>query len=657
MEKPQTRVKAGVLVGLVIVQVAATWLLVVPGHLLADESIYHWMTRAFYDTGGFALWNGFEEFPSRELTHSYFFVTNGKLYPQYPYLFPVLAAPLFGVFGYFGLFVLNSMAFIGVVGLTFLIAQKLFQDVESALNSCLIMIFATFLWPYSQEAWPHCTVLFFELSAFILCLYAFFDGTGQKSRMLCLACGLVIGFSPGIRLDGILMLPAVMLLFVFARPWRPWEAGMAAFGAIPGTVVMALVNHTKFGIMNPFMYSQIGQPHTRASPGLLVCAAAVPIAAAWALTRSFTMLLPGSHAWKARTGVSVALMTLALLVPGVVDLLRELAVGAFTLLVDLRVADLSLPFGPRSAGGAVTHLGGYKKTLLQSLPYLPILIIPFMRAIRQDKDYPAILTLIAVPAVYVLYYSHSFLGLDAGGLCLNARFLIPCLPFLSILTAYSMKELGNTWTPRPPAILSGIILAVAAAGFAVFWGVYGSRTDQMEFPVLTFPLVLATLLLLCCAAGEIPAWPWRTAARKTAWMIFLVGMAWAGAMTFFYDYPLHRLGRDVHNYYTRELLDIVPRNSIVFADHRSYAPAIGLVDKPGIRIASPGIDDFKDFPALLRFQLGAGRRAFGLLTNRNWAELKTGPLAGYRLIPWLVTPVYSIREIALPYKVRTGGHN
>ena len=50
--------------------------------------------------------------------------------------------------------------------LTYKIAYKFFEDSRIAANACLLLGLATYLWDYSQAAWPHSTSTFFIISAF-----------------------------------------------------------------------------------------------------------------------------------------------------------------------------------------------------------------------------------------------------------------------------------------------------------------------------------------------------------------------------------------------------------------------------------------------------------------------------------------------------------
>ena len=132
------RIKIVILCLLGLMHVGATVYLVAPGYISIDEALHHWTTRAYSVTGGFALWNGYDEFATPELHHPYIRVHDGKLYSQYPPLFSVLALPFYRLFGFYGLFVLNSVCFVLAVLISFFTAMRLFEDTELALN-CLVL--------------------------------------------------------------------------------------------------------------------------------------------------------------------------------------------------------------------------------------------------------------------------------------------------------------------------------------------------------------------------------------------------------------------------------------------------------------------------------------------------------------------------------------
>jgi len=166
---------------------------IIPGYLSNDEMTYHMMTKSFSGSGGLEIWNGYREYPSPELETRLIFARNGRLVSQYPYFFPVLSTPFYRILGYRGLFFINVIAFVGIVFFCYVIAKKLFQDRNLALNSCFILIFATFSWEYSQAAWPHATTTFFLMAVFYFFVCSFYAKTGRVAFWhFCLPWRLVL---------------------------------------------------------------------------------------------------------------------------------------------------------------------------------------------------------------------------------------------------------------------------------------------------------------------------------------------------------------------------------------------------------------------------------------------------------------------------------
>ncbi len=130
-------------------------------------------------------------------------------------------APLVRLWGVFGLFVANSVAFLGLVAVCFAAAKRLSHDIDLALNACFILILATFAWEYSQAIWPHSVAALCVLSAFYLAITSYYSAAGRSVTLTAFSAGLVAGFGLGIRLDVVLIFPALVLPFLFARPWRP----------------------------------------------------------------------------------------------------------------------------------------------------------------------------------------------------------------------------------------------------------------------------------------------------------------------------------------------------------------------------------------------------------------------------------------------------
>lgn len=646
------RIKICVLLGLGAIHIAVTLLTVVPGYLSIDESFYHWMTKSFHDTGSLALWNGYEKYPSLELVHPYVNLNSGYLFPPHPYLFPVLASPLYHLFGFRGLFMTNAVAFLGVVILCFFTAQRLFRDRDVALNSCLILVAATFVWEYSQAAWPHCVSMFFVSAAFFLFVCAYEQTDRAKGSFYALASGLVAGFAMGIRLDTVLVVPALVLPFLFSRPWRPKEVAMVAVGLLPGATVLALTNMAKFGSLSLFSYGQEGLSvyNRPTAPSLDMMAVGLCVLSlSWILTRSwvrerhgYRYILIGVIA----TGTALAIWVLS----GALQPIEKITEYSLVSLVDSRLLDPSIVFPPmaRSAGGGVVYMGSHKKALLQNLPFLAVLIVPIGQMVRGSRHASFLAILFVIPLTVIVYFSYAFLaGEGGGGLCLNQRYLLTGIPSLCILAAYAIRYVTSSCEPRS-LLITAIPLCIATAGvYLLLTGVQGHSIDQLEFPILSVPLLIALALAVCAIVALSRCVAKSRIVRVMVWSLLVVAFTWSGLVAFLHDYPGHQLGRKAFYDFGQNLLRVVPPNSVFLAGPGFFTGAIALIEKPGVQIAYPARDRFTDLPGLLEFQLASGERAFGVFRNQLWSELQQGPLKSFRITPVLTYHDYFVAEIGV----------
>ncbi|MBI5568480.1 MAG: hypothetical protein HY914_00895 [Desulfomonile tiedjei] len=653
------KVKIALLVFLGLVHISVTLLTVVPGYLSIDEALFHWMTNSFSRTGGLALPNGYQEYPSEELVHPYLRLHAGELFSPIPYLFPILATPFYRVFGFFGLFFLNALGFMAVVGLVFLIARELFRDRDLALNACLILALATFAWEYSQAAWPHATSLVFVTASYFLCVLAYGSRTRGRAALFALAAGFVAACGAGVRIDTLLVIPGLILPFLFARPWRPADAALVVLGAVPGLAMLAITNFIKFGSYNPLSYGQdASRPLLNtplAPPVEIIVAALGVILLVWILTRSSVEELARKHALALITAVVAVAVVTVVLVPGMSDFVEGFLTNAYTALVDIRSLDPSIVWAPgvRTAGGGVVYIGAHKKALLQSLPFLPLLLVPIARLARGGKDFSALAMLLVVPLTVMAYSSYSFLqGEGGGGLCLNSRYLLPCLPFVAILCAYALKELKMCWGAKGSRLVPAAAMLLTVVAYLLLIEKLFPTPDLLEFPLLRLPLLVGFCLLVLLAAvlaAENRNIRWL---RGTASAAVVVALTWACLVAFLYDYPHHRHVRRVHYDFGVKLLEVVPAHSIFFAGYGFFTASVNLIEKGDVYLAFPERDRFRDFPELLKFSLNEGRRSFAILPETLWEQLQAGPLKGLEIKPLVVYGTSVMAEISLPREGR-----
>lgn len=638
-----TKFKIFVLIVLAVAHLVATVWLVAPGYLSIDEAIYHLMLKNFAATGGLEIWTGYQEFPSWELAHQFLRVHFGRPVSQYPYLFPVVGLPFFKLAGFYGLFILNSLAFVGVVALCFALAHTLFGDTDLALNSCLVLILSTFAWEYSQAAWPHMTSLLFIMAAFYLVVRAFFGNPGRVRWLSAIGAGLIAGFAPGIRMDAFLFLPCLLLPFLFAKPWRPMEAILICLAAAPGVAVLSVTNYVKFGVLSPISYGTALSGDTPSVPIPLVAGAGGVLLAAWVMTReALTPIM--RHRGRIFLGAVIAGLILLVLVPQLRDTLVRVLKGVKIMWVDLRFLD---PHAveqalSRTPQGGLLYMGALKKSLLQSMPYLAVLALPLVMLARRTEDFGRLVILLLPLAILTSFFAYTR---DHGGLCLNLRFFLPVLPFTSILTAYAMRHMQSQWQMRfgPVGWVSLIVLTLAA--YILFVGHLIRSWQEMEFVLLVIPLLMCGFLLCLLVAGELLKVQAVELLQKAAWTLLIVALTWSSAVAFFYDYPRHRRQRATNYSVGGQALRVVPPDSVLFT--APYIdPFMRLIEQDRVRIALPGLDNFADFPRIVEFYLNKGKRVFAVFPNKFWKTLKQGSLAGYKMTPVLQFPGSHMAEIS-----------
>ena len=622
MSKPASggaRGKLVILAVLFVLHAAVTLALTKPGYLSIDEGIYHQMTQSFARSASLEVWNGYDELASEELVFMLHRPHDGRLLPQYPYLHPVLAAPFYMAAGYRGLFYLNSLAFLGVGFLCFAIARRLTGDRELALNAVLILVLATFAWEYSQAAWPHALAMLFAAGAVWLTVAALQSEDRRRAVLLALGGGLVAGFGAGVRIDVFFVLPALVIPFLFSTRPRLAPAAAAVLGVLPGLAALSITNHAKFGVWSPFSYGTQGGATSVSSYVPLALLGLAGLAALWGLTRPRALAAIRARPW-ALPAAGIVLAAALAVWPTTGAMLIRLADGAWQLLVDFRGRDLALvePALERAPDGGMVYMGALKKSLLQSLPWLPLLALPLARLARGGPGAAGLAVLFLAPAAFIGMY--SFFAWH-GGLSLNLRYFTPTLPFLAILGAMGWRELtqGLTQSWRRSA---GVLAALSL----VFWGVLIHRSwdvAALEPVMLTLPLVLAAALAIgLIAAALIADTRIRAASRGIAVLFVTAAMAWSAIVALTYDYPVAAVKRHLMLEIANETAPLVESDSILLTHFTT--PYFGLFEHGRVRLAIPPQDDFRDFRALIDFHLDAGRAVYVAFDEENWLRARDG---------------------------------
>ncbi len=595
------------------------------GALSVDERTYWWMTRSLVQGRGFTIDNGFAERASPELVAAALVEREGRLVPSPPYLFPFLAAPFYAALGFRGLFLVNALAFVATLALTLALARELGMERRRALDAALILGLATYLGDYAQAAWPHALATAWLAATAWAALRG--ERTARVGDRASLASGLLAGFATGVRLDLVLLAPIVVAAPLAARPARWRRAGLAALGLLPGLALLAWTNRVKFGAWSPLSYGRQGAPLVSGVGEYLPVAALGLLVLTVAGTAFGGVRLPRVP----RVGIAVAAAAALLAWSASRAALTAWANGFWQLVVDLRWRDPSLvePVLERGPGGALAYLGAVKKSLLQSCPYLMLLV-----GSTPPREWPRRIVLVGTPLLFVGFYA-AFAW--HGGLALNLRYWTPVLPFLAIGVAGA----GSAIAPG-----GGRAALVAAAATVVGLTAFAAaRPDLgMQEPVyLTAPLALA--LLLAAAAVAARSGIGAAVSVPATRILAAVGLAWAGCVVFTWDLP-HATGwRRAHAAVTLEARDHVPDRALFVTPY--LEPFFGLIERDAL-LADPTRDGYADFPALARFHLERGRPVRAALRAEIWDELAgNGRLAGLVATPLWREPHFVLCRLEL----------
>ncbi len=664
------KIKIRLLILTVVIHLLISFFTIIPGYLSIDEVTYHLATKNFSESGGFEIRNGYQEYPSLELESAFITARKGRLVSRYPYLYPILCSLFYLIAGFQGLFVINVIAFIGIVILCYVIPQKIFHDSNLALNACFILVLATYAWEYSQAIWSHAATTVFLMTAFYIHLCSFDAKTRQMKLSCALLSGIITGFATGIRYDAIFMLPCFIVSFLFVPPGHPLLALSTSLGTVPGLAMLGATNYIKFGIFSLFSYgggieANVGKPDFRnyLPLGIMV---SVVVVILWMFSRHANVIKKYLSCY--RQGIIILLIVFAVLIAMLPTIWHEVGQrlsGLYQIVVDFRVRSLEIkqPALSRSRGGGMVYIGGLKKSLLQSCPYLVVLLIPLFKIFRRSSiHFWHLYMLFLPPLVYTGFYGYYAWH---GGLCLNLRYLFPILPFTSILSAYAWRDLTESLhcrkEHRNPHIFSNsgylffILLILNVLMVAVYFSILRptfTTIDQQEFLYLTLPLILVLCLLTLLVLRHISYSFYElrsvyTCITYSALCLFFMGMVWAGLTAFFYDYLLVRHARQNMLDAAAKTMQVISEDSIIFTTF--VDPFFRLIEhRQQIRIANPERDNFHDFPDLIAFHLKEQHSVYGVFSNSQWQQIKTRGLiepSEFKIIPLKFFSHYTVAKI------------
>lgn len=419
-------------------------------------------------------------------------VIDGNAVPQYPGGYALLAAPFFALFGVSGLVLMNALAAVMCLWLTWRLGLALYDDRWIAGAAALLLGCASYFSGYVFAIWPHLIVLAMTLGAALLCVDASQDV--RQSRVLkTFFAGLLLGLAVTIRVDAIVPAFAVVLwLRLFACPKDRVSAIALIAGLAPGLWLAAALNDAKFDVFLPFFYGEkdgLDSVSRYTAIGLL---GAVVMAGAFlfdASHRRYSALQRHAGLLTA-SAVAAAGLFLAVFQNG---FFLRLVNGIYFLVADIQAHD---PADIRH--GVFKDAHGYwsfwdlpKKALLQSLPFMALLAIPVIAFFQNKNRNTHALSLLMIVGVI------SFFSMNAwhGGMTFNMRYFLPALPFIALMSADGLSRFRPVMKSHPNLMLRGVIGGAAAALF--FYFLAPDMSPSLATPSQLYPqLVLFALLLV-----------------------------------------------------------------------------------------------------------------------------------------------------------------
>ena len=460
----------------------------VPMPFIIDGGIYIDMARAMAQEGALhiATNGGVEGAPP--LTKYLTDPIGGLVYPQYPSGYAILAAPFYLIFGVHGLILINALSTVLCIWLTHQITKRLYTD-KVGLITAIIFAAATFISNYAFSVWPHMLALAISLWATYCTVLGTLTRHRNRETFYMLFAGLLIGAAINIRVDTILLFPILFIwLRLFAAPKNRLTALLLTVGMAPGLSLATYLNYLKFGVVAPLSYgpSPAGDTDGRYIP--LMIGGGGLMLALWVFNAP-ALAKAVLNQWNMRGAMlaSVVGFLLVLLIAG--DFLLKIVTGAYVLLINLQAHDAYYQAGvEHNQYGELLFWGYPKKALVQSLPFLPLLLLPIFSFIKGVNVRETSLCLLAIAAPITFYAMNQW----HGGGSYNMRYFIPALPFIAILTAISLQTLFSK--ASSPTRQTLLIIFFSAALLFFFMQSVSNASERLFVIAALYPQwVIATI--------------------------------------------------------------------------------------------------------------------------------------------------------------------
>jgi len=237
------------------------------------------------------------------------------------------------------------------------------------------------------------------------------------------------------------------------------------------------------------------------------------------------------------------------------DYIWRIIYGAYVLVINLQAHNAYSQAGiERNEFGQLMFWGYPKKALIQSLPFLPLIIIPVFTMMRGRYVAATALCLLAIAAPVAFYSINQW----HGGGSYNMRYFIPALPFIAILSAVGLRDLGQAagGATRRDVLIAGVGAAIAYLGAQEL----GRAVPALYAPAALYPQWV--LAFLCSVL--IAAFLFRGDAKTARASLFAGAVALAyGAFLSLENEASHEKARGELFAHSKEIAKSIPPDALV----------------------------------------------------------------------------------------------
>jgi hypothetical protein len=276
--------------------------------------------------------------------------------------------------------------------------------------------------------------------------------------------------------------------------------------------------------------------------------------------------------------------------------------------------------GHWTSTGALLVLSAVKKALLQSAPWLLVVMVALVVAwSRRAPPGPArrLLRAVAVVVAGVLLLFALSGTRRYDGWCHNPRYLLDLMPLAALALALLVERAGLRWRPLALGAVAGGLLALPPLLLSP-----AAALRQLALAYAPLLLALASVVLFQAARRRPSVQPWLAPALG-------VLLGWATAVHLGDDLRAARALRTANLGKLEAVASLLPDLPAALFAHQPTPLGPLLLDRDVV-IAATGVDQGRDAAALVDAFQRAGRRVFAVLPDMP--EVERRALTGGRLV-------------------------